>query len=189
MAGWLSVLTLLLAVAAVHRPFGDYMFRVVSGRRDSAVERGVYRLVGVDRTAEQTWGVYARSVLAFSAVSILFLYAFLRWQDRLWLSLGFDPVSSHVAWNTAVSFVTNTNWQAYAGEATLGHLVRRRSGWPCRTSPPPQSVIAVAVALHPGTSPSRQSGRSARQLLGRPDPHHAVSGATTGGGAGRTCCC
>src|SRR4051812_21151791 len=105
MAGWLFVITLVLAIVAVYRPFGDYLYRVVSGRRSNVVERGVYRLVGVDPNAEQTWGVYARSVLAFSAVSILFLYAFLRVQDKLWLSLGLPRVESHVAWNTAVSFV------------------------------------------------------------------------------------
>jgi potassium-transporting ATPase potassium-binding subunit len=83
MAGWLFVITLVAAPAAVYRPFGDYLYRVVSGRRSNAVERGVHRLVGVDANAEQSWGVYARSVLAFSAVSILFLYLFLREQDRL----------------------------------------------------------------------------------------------------------
>ncbi len=100
-AGVLFVLSLVAALAAVHRPFGDYMYRVVAGTRSSRVERGIYRLVGVDPDAEQTWGVYARSVLAFSAVSLLFLYAFQRLQNHLWLSLGFDPVVPHGAWNTA----------------------------------------------------------------------------------------
>ncbi|MGK5679735.1 potassium-transporting ATPase subunit KdpA [Actinoplanes sp. URMC 104] len=146
MAGWIFVLTLVVALVAVYRPFGDYMYRVVSGRRSSAVERGVYRLVGVDRDAEQTWGVYARSVLAFSAVSILFLYAFLRLQNRLWLSLGFDPVTTHVAWNTAVSFVTNTNWQAYSGESAMGHLVQM-AGLAVQNFVSAAVGIAVAVAL------------------------------------------
>ncbi|RSM37684.1 potassium-transporting ATPase subunit KdpA, partial [Actinoplanes sp. ATCC 53533] len=115
MAGWLFVITLVAALVAVYRPFGDYLYRVVTGTRSTVVERGVYRLVGVDPAAEQTWGVYARSVLAFSAVSILFLYLFLRVQDKLWLSLGMPAVTDHVAWNTAVSFVSNTNWQAYSG--------------------------------------------------------------------------
>lgn len=77
-AGVLFVLSLVVALVAVHRPFGDHMYRVVAGTRSSRVERGIYRLVGVDPAAEQTWGVYARSVLAFSAVSLLFLYAFQR---------------------------------------------------------------------------------------------------------------
>ncbi|UQU64622.1 potassium-transporting ATPase subunit KdpA [Couchioplanes caeruleus] len=146
MAGWLFVITLVLALVAVYKPFGDYMYRVVSGNRDTAVERGVYRLVGVDRDAEQTWGVYARSVLAFSAVSILFLYAVLRLQDKLWLSLGFDPLPGHLAWNTAVSFTTNTNWQAYSGESTMGHLVQM-AGLAVQNFVSASVGIAVAVAL------------------------------------------
>jgi potassium-transporting ATPase potassium-binding subunit len=146
MAGWLFVITLVLALVAVYRPFGDYMYRVVTGTRSNVVERGVYRLVGVNPSAEQTWGVYARSVLAFSAVSILFLYAFLRLQDKLWLSLGFDPVTSHVAWNTAVSFVSNTNWQAYSGESTMGHLAQM-AGLAVQNFVSAAVGIAVAVAL------------------------------------------
>ncbi|MBM2619471.1 potassium-transporting ATPase subunit KdpA [Actinoplanes sp. LDG1-06] len=156
MAGWLFVITLVLALAAVYRPFGDYMYRVVSGPRDNVVERGVYRLVGVDRNAEQTWGVYARSVLAFSAVSILFLFAFVRLQDKLWLSLGVDPVNSHVAWNTAVSFVTNTNWQAYSGESTMGHLVQM-AGLAVQNFVSAAVGIAVAVAFVRGFA-ARRSG-------------------------------
>ena len=146
MAGWLFVITLVLALAAVHRPFGDYMYRVVSGRRSNVVERGVYRLVGVDPNTEQTWGVYARSVLAFSAVSILFLYLFLRVQDKLWLSLGMPNMVSHLSWNTAVSFVTNTNWQAYSGESALGHLVQM-AGLAVQNFVSASVGIAVAVAL------------------------------------------
>ncbi|MEV6348328.1 potassium-transporting ATPase subunit KdpA [Actinoplanes sp. NPDC051851] len=146
MAGWLFVISLIVALVAVYRPFGDYMFRVVSGSRHNVAERGIYRLVGVDPAAEQTWGVYARSVLAFSTVSILFLYAFLRLQDKLWLSLGFDAVTSHIAWNTAVSFVTNTNWQAYSGESTMGHLVQM-AGLSVQNFVSASVGIAVAVAL------------------------------------------
>ena len=123
-AGFLFVLSLVVALAVTYRPLGDYLHLVVTGTKHSRVERGVYRLVGVNPTAEQTWGVYARSVLAFSAVSILFLYAFQRLQDKFWLSLGFDPVPPSTAWNTAVSFTTNTNWQSYSGESTMGHLVQ-----------------------------------------------------------------
>src|SRR4051795_2938392 len=124
MAGLLFVVTLVVAFAVVHRPFGDYTYRVVTTKRNWRIERGIYRLVDVDPAAEQTWGVYARSVLAFSAVSILFLYLFLRLQNKLWLALGMPKMATHVAWNTAVSFVTNTNWQAYSGESALGHLVQ-----------------------------------------------------------------
>ncbi|MDT5043079.1 MAG: potassium-transporting ATPase potassium-binding subunit [Actinoplanes sp.] len=146
MAGWLFVITLFVALAAIYRPFGDYLYRVVSGTKNSRVERGVFRLVGVDPKAEQTWAVYARSVLAFSAVSILFLYLFLRVQDKLWLSLGMANINSHLSWNTAVSFVTNTNWQAYSGESTMGHLVQM-AGLAVQNFASAAVGIAVAVAL------------------------------------------
>ncbi|MEW2384827.1 potassium-transporting ATPase subunit KdpA [Micromonospora sp. NPDC047707] len=145
-AGVLFILSLVVALVAVHKPFGDHMFRVVSGQRQSRVERGIYRLVGVDPAAEQSWGVYARGVLAFSAVSILFLYGFMRLQNHLWLSLGFDPVLTHGAWNTAVSFVTNTNWQWYSGESTMGHLVQM-AGLAVQNFVSAAVGIAVAVAL------------------------------------------
>ncbi|MFG1995677.1 potassium-transporting ATPase subunit KdpA [Actinoplanes sp. NPDC048988] len=154
MAGWLFVITLVLAVAAAYRPLGDYLYRVVSGRKSSVVERGIYRLVGVDPNTEQTWGVYARSVLAFSAVSILFLYLFLRVQDRIWLSLGFDGVPTHIAWNTAVSFVTNTNWQAYSGESTMGHLAQM-AGLSVQNFVSAGVGISVAVALIRGFAARR----------------------------------
>ncbi|GAB3947346.1 potassium-transporting ATPase subunit KdpA [Micromonospora vulcania] len=153
-AGVIFVLTLVAALVAVYKPFGDYMFRAVSGTRQSRVERGIYRLVGVNPAAEQTWGVYARSVLAFSAISILFLYLFQRVQNHLWLSLGFDPVVPHGAWNTAVSFVTNTNWQSYSGESTMGHLVQM-AGLAVQNFVSAAVGIAVAVALVRGFARSR----------------------------------
>ncbi|MET8355356.1 potassium-transporting ATPase subunit KdpA [Micromonospora sp. NPDC005171] len=153
-AGVIFILTLVAALVAVYKPFGDHMFRAVSGTKQSRVERGIYRLVGVNPAAEQTWGVYARSVLAFSAVSILFLYVFQRVQNHLWLSLGFDPVVPHGAWNTAVSFVTNTNWQSYSGESTMGHLVQM-AGLAVQNFVSAAVGIAVAVALVRGFARSR----------------------------------
>lgn len=153
-AGVIFVLTLVAALVAVYKPFGDHMFRAVSGTKQSRVERGIFRLVGVNPAAEQTWGVYARSVLAFSAVSILFLYLFQRVQNHLWLSLGFDPVVPHGAWNTAVSFVTNTNWQSYSGESTMGHLVQM-AGLAVQNFVSAAVGIAVAVALVRGFARSR----------------------------------
>ena len=156
MAGWLFFLTLVAALVAVYRPFGDYLHRVVTGTKNTGVERGVYRLVGVDAGAEQTWGVYARSVLAFSAVSILFLYLFLRVQHWLWLSLGFPNVPTHIAWNTAVSFTTNTNWQAYSGESTMGHLVQM-AGLAVQNFASASVGIAVAIALVRGFAARRSN--------------------------------
>ncbi|PWU47184.1 potassium-transporting ATPase subunit KdpA [Micromonospora globispora] len=153
-AGIIFILVLVAALAAAYKPFGDYMYRVVSGTRHSRVERVVYRLVGVNPAAEQSWGVYARSVLAFSAVSVLFLYAFMRLQNHLWLSLGFPPVMTHGAWNTAVSFVTNTNWQWYSGESTMGHLVQM-AGLAVQNFASAAVGIAVAVALVRGFARSR----------------------------------
>ncbi|MFG1914477.1 potassium-transporting ATPase subunit KdpA [Micromonospora sp. NPDC048898] len=153
-AGVIFIVTLVAVLVAVYKPFGDHMFRAVAGTRQSRVERGVFRLVGVNPAAEQTWGVYARSVLAFSAVSILFLYLFQRVQNHLWLSLGFDPVVPHGAWNTAVSFVTNTNWQSYSGESTMGHLVQM-AGLAVQNFVSAAVGIAVAVALVRGFARSR----------------------------------
>ncbi|MFJ8579293.1 potassium-transporting ATPase subunit KdpA [Micromonospora sp. NPDC093277] len=153
-AGVLFLLSLVAALVAVYRPLGDYLYRVVSGTRQSRAERGIYRLVGVNPAAEQSWGVYARAVLAFSAVSVLFLYALQRVQDHLPLSLGFDPVVPHGAWNTAVSFVTNTNWQWYSGESTMGHLVQM-AGLAVQNFVSAAVGIAVAVALVRGFARSR----------------------------------
>ncbi|MFC4530708.1 potassium-transporting ATPase subunit KdpA [Sphaerisporangium dianthi] len=153
-AGILFIGTLLAALVLTHRPLGDYMYRVFTGTRHLAVERVVYRLIGVRPDAEQRWSVYARSVLAFSAVSILFLYGFQRLQDKLFLSLGFPGVPGHVAWNTAVSFVTNTNWQAYSGESTMGHLVQM-AGLAVQNFVSAAVGIAVAVALVRGFARKR----------------------------------
>ncbi|WP_061296505.1 potassium-transporting ATPase subunit KdpA [Herbidospora cretacea] len=122
--GWTFILSLVVALAVVYKPLGDFMHRVYTGGRHNAVERVTYRLLGVRPDTEQRWSAYARSLLAFSVVSILFVYALQRLQDKLWLSLGFPPVTDHIAWNTAISFVTNTNWQAYSGENTMSHLTQ-----------------------------------------------------------------
>ncbi|GAA1037710.1 potassium-transporting ATPase subunit KdpA [Virgisporangium ochraceum] len=144
MDGALFVASLVVALAASYRLLGDYMHGVVATNRHSRVERGIYRLVGVDPHGEQSWAVYARAVLAFSAVGVLFLYAFLRLQDLL--PLGRAAVMDHGAWNTAVSFVTNTNWQWYAGESTMGHLVQM-AGLAVQNFVSAAVGIAVAVAL------------------------------------------
>lgn len=125
-AGILFLVALIAALAITHVPLGDYMYRVYNSDKHSRVERGIYRLIGADPKAEQTWGAYARSVLAFSAVGIIFLFVLQLLQGSLPLHLN-DPgteMTPALAWNTAVSFVTNTNWQAYSGESTQGHLVQ-----------------------------------------------------------------
>src|SRR5215468_10583251 len=145
-AGVLFALSLIAALALVHVPLGDYMYRIFTTTRHWRVERWTYRLVGVSPDAEQAWPVYARSVLAFSAVSVLFLYTFQRVQRWLWLSLGMPNVRPDTAWNTAVSFTTNTNWQAYSGESTMGHLVQM-AGLAVQNFASAAVGIAVAVAV------------------------------------------
>ena len=153
-AGVTFIASLIVALAVAYLPLGDYMYRVVTSAKHWRVERGIYRLVGVNPDSEQSWGVYARSVLAFSAVSVLFLYAFQRLQNHLWLSLGFPPVDPDGAWNTAVSFTTNTNWQWYSGESTMGHLVQM-SGLAVQNFVSAAVGIAVAVALVRGFARSQ----------------------------------
>ncbi|MEV0567447.1 potassium-transporting ATPase subunit KdpA [Dactylosporangium sp. NPDC050588] len=153
-AGVVFIASLILALVLVYKPFGDHMYRSVTSTRHTRAERLVYRAVGVNPDGEQSWGVYARSVLAFSAVSILGLYLFQRVQNHLWLSLGFDPVKPDQAWNTAVSFVTNTNWQSYSGESTMGHLVQM-AGLAVQNFASAAVGIAVAVALVRGFARSR----------------------------------
>ena len=147
-AGVVFAATLIIALAAVHIPLGDYMYRVYNGRKHSRVERIIYRGIGVRPGVEQSWGVYARSVLAFSAVSVLALFFLQLVQGRLPLSLH-EPgteMTAALAWNTAVSFVTNTNWQNYAGESTQGHLVQM-AGLAVQNFVSAAVGMAVAVAL------------------------------------------
>ena len=153
-AGALTIAVLVAALAVAHAPLGDYIARTLTSSRHLVVERPLYRLVGVDPDADQRWPVYARAVLAFSAVSVLFLYAFQRLQHLLPLSLGFPGVAAPTAWNTAVSFVTNTNWQSYSSEATMGHLVQA-AGLAVQNFASAAVGIAVAVALVRGFARSR----------------------------------
>ncbi|GLW74770.1 potassium-transporting ATPase potassium-binding subunit [Kitasatospora phosalacinea] len=124
LAGWLQALALVGALALCYRPLGDYIAHLLTSAKHLRAERGLYKLVGVDGDADQRWPVYLRSVLAFSALSILFLYGLIRLQTHLLLSLGVPEMEAHQAWNTAVSFTTNTNWQSYSGESAMGHLVQ-----------------------------------------------------------------
>jgi K+-transporting ATPase ATPase A chain len=153
-AGILFTGSIVLALALVYRPLGDYMYRVFTGTKHSRVERLVYRLIGAKPDAEQTWSVYARSALAFSVVSVLFLYVFQRVQNHLMLGLGFKPVMTHQAWNTAISFTTNTNWQSYSGESTMGHLVQM-AGLAVQNFVSAAVGIAVAIALVRGFARKR----------------------------------
>lgn len=146
---WFGVLqgaTLIAALVLLYRPLGDAMARIYSGARDLRVERGIYRLIGVDASAEQTWRAYARSVLAFSVVGMLLVYLLQRMQAILPLSLGLPAVPEGLAFNTAASFVANTNWQSYSPEQTMGHLVQL-AGLAVQNFTSAAVGIAVAIAL------------------------------------------
>ena len=123
-AGWLQAGLLVAALAVCYIPLGNYMARIFTDEKDWKAERFVYKLIGIDRSADQKWSVYVRSILAFSAVSVLFLYGLQRLQHYLLLNQHMANVPPDTAWNTAASFVTNTNWQNYAGESTMGYLVQ-----------------------------------------------------------------
>jgi K+-transporting ATPase ATPase A chain len=155
-AGIIFLVVLVVALVVVHVPFGDYMFRVYTSKKDLNAERVIYRLIGVDARSEQTWGAYARSVLAFSSISILFLFVFQLIQGKLPLHLH-DPatkITPGLAWNTAVSFVTNTNWQAYSGESTQGHLVQM-AGLAVQNFASAAVGMSVAIALVRGFARTR----------------------------------
>ena len=153
-AGWLQAFALVVALVASYRPLGDYMAHIFTAPKHWRGERTLYRLMGVDPDADQRWPVYARSVLAFSLVSVLFLYGFQRVQNHLPLSLGFAPVTPDQSFNTATSFVTNTNWQSYSGESTMGHLVQM-AGLAVQNFVSAAVGIAVLVALVRGFARSR----------------------------------
>jgi len=142
----LQVVVLVALLGAAHRPLGDYLARTVESPRHLRLERLGYRAVGVDPDSEQRWSVYLRAVLAFSIVSIVLLYAILRLQAFLPYSLSRDGMPSLQALNTAVSFVTNTNWQSYSGESSLGYAAQM-GGLAVQNFLSAAVGIAVAVAL------------------------------------------
>jgi potassium-transporting ATPase potassium-binding subunit len=124
LAGVLQIVLLVLALAVFYKPLGDYIARIFTSEKHSRVELGLYRLIGIDKDADQKWGTYARSLLAFSFVSVLLVYLIERIQHWLPYSNGMANVNPVTAWNTAASFVTNTNWQNYSGESTMGYVTQ-----------------------------------------------------------------
>ncbi len=146
---WFGVLqgaVVVVALVLLYRPLGDYIAHVYSSARDARVERGVYRVIGVDPASEQTWRAYARSVLAFSVVGLLLVYALQRLQGVLPESLGLPAVPEGLAFNTAASFVANTNWQSYSPEQTVGYTVQL-AGLTVQNFVSAAVGLAVAVAL------------------------------------------
>lgn len=153
-AGVLQLLALIAALALAYRPLGDYMARVYSSEKHYKPEKWIYKAVGANPSAEMRWPAYLRAVLAFSAVSVLFLYGLQRLQGSLPGSLGFVSIDPDQAFNTAASFVANTNWQSYYGEQAMGHVVQT-GGLAVQNFVSAAVGMAVAVALVRGFSRSR----------------------------------
>ncbi|GAA4322478.1 potassium-transporting ATPase subunit KdpA [Streptomyces venetus] len=154
LAGVLQLLALVAALALACIPLGAYMARVYSSDRHWRVERWIYRSIGADPDTQMRWPAYLRGVLAFSAAGVLFLYLLQRLQGVLPGSLGFDSVNPAQSFNTAVSFVTNTNWQSYYGEQTMGHVVQT-AGLAVQNFVSAAVGMAVAIALVRGFARSR----------------------------------
>ncbi|MGH6809316.1 MAG: potassium-transporting ATPase subunit KdpA [Ensifer adhaerens] len=164
--GWLQIGLLFLAVFLAIKPLGLYMARVFAGERNflspvlGPVERGLYLAAGVDARKEQGWLAYTLSMLAFSAAGFALLYAILRFQGSLPLNpQGFADVPADLAFNTAVSFLTNTNWQSYGGETTMSHF-SQMAGLTVQNFVSAATGIAIALAV------TRAFARSGASTLG-----------------------
>ncbi|MET9912847.1 potassium-transporting ATPase subunit KdpA [Streptomyces sp. NPDC006476] len=154
LAGILQLLALIGALALAFIPLGTYMAKVYSSDKHWRVERWIYKGIGANPDTEMRWPAYLRGVLAFSAVGVLFLYLLQRLQGILPGSLNFSSVNPAQSFNTAVSFVTNTNWQSYYGEQTMGHVVQT-AGLAVQNFVSAAVGVAVAVALVRGFARSR----------------------------------
>src|SRR6266851_2716491 len=160
--GTLQILSFFLLIVLIAKPLGSYMTKVFNGERTflhpilRPVERLCYAVGGVKESVDQRWTQYAASLLAFSIFSFLILYALQRLQH--WLPFnpmgfgtahapsGATPVTPDLAYNTAVSFTTNTNWQNYSGESTFGYLVQM-IGFTMHNFTSAAAGMAIAVAV------------------------------------------
>ena len=153
LTGWLQAAVVFGALLALTKPLGSYMFAVFTGRRTrlspvlAPVEAAIYRLGGVGVEDEMSWQRYTFAMLAFSAISFFYLFVLLLVQG--WLPLNpqhFPNLSPGLAWNTAISFLTNTNWQFYSGESTLSYLSQMAGlAWHNFVSAGVGIAIAIAV--------------------------------------------
>jgi len=161
--GWIQILLFVAIIFAITKPLGGYMYRVFEGngqplpRLFGTIERWIYKLCGVDPKQQQDWKQYAVAMLVFSAITLLVTYAIERLQHVLPLNpQNFGPVPADLAFNTAASFTTNTNWQAYSGESTMSYLTQMAGlAWHNFISAAVGIGIALALArgityrLHP----------------------------------------
>lgn len=162
--GWLLIALFLLLLTVLMRPLGGYLQRVFDGERTwlsmvlGPLERGFYRLAGVDAAQSQRWPQYAQAMLVFSLGGYLLLFAIQQLQGLLPLNpLGLPPPSADLALNTAISFVTNTNWQSYGGESTMS-LFTQKVGLAVQNFLSAATGIALAIALIRGFAGNRSQG-------------------------------
>jgi potassium-transporting ATPase potassium-binding subunit len=151
--GWIQIAIYFAVLTALVVPLGRFMARVFQGERTfltpvlAPVERGLYRIAGVDETREQHWITYTVAMLLFNAAGFLCVYALMRLQGLLPLNpAGMSAVAPDLTFNTAVSFATNTNWQNYGGESTLSYLTQM-VGLTTQNFVSAATGIALAVAL------------------------------------------
>src|SRR3984957_12086351 len=152
--GWLQIFVFLALVFAVTKPLGIYMARVFAGEKTfidpvlRPIERVLYRITGVDEKQEMRWSEYETAMLVFRGVSMLVLYVIQRLQGMLLFNpqhlAGVMP--EHLAWNTAASFTTNTNWQAYSGETTMSYFTQM-AGLAYHNFMSAATGIALAIAV------------------------------------------
>jgi potassium-transporting ATPase potassium-binding subunit len=149
-AGLLQLAALVVLLAVVYVPFGDYMARVFTSEKHLRVEKAIYRVVRVDAGSEQRFPTYAAALLAFSFFSVVLLYLIQRFQPLLPMGFGRgadgDQIPPAMAFNNAVSFVTNTNWQSYVPEQVAGNTVQM-AGFTVQNFLSAAVGLAVAVAL------------------------------------------
>jgi K+-transporting ATPase ATPase A chain len=158
LVGWFQVGVFFLLLVALTKPLGLYMARALEGERTFLspvllpIEKGLYRLCGIQAAEEMRWTGYAGALLAFSAVSFLYLYALVSLQQLLPFNpQRFPGLSADSAWNVAASFTTNTNWQFYSGESTMGYLAQM-AGLAWHNFVSAAAGIAVAIAVIRGVT-------------------------------------
>ncbi len=168
--GWLQILVYFGVIVAITKPMGVYMFRVFEGetqplpRTFGRLEALCYKLCGVDPKKEQSWLLYTASLLAFSALGLVVTYAI----QRLQHVLPFNPqklpaVGPELAFNTAASFTTNTNWQSYGGESTMSYFTQMAGlAWHNFTS----AAAGIGVALAMARGLTRRPGPEGQKTLG-----------------------
>ena len=162
--GWIQILLYMAMIFAITKPLGSYMYRVFEGDRQplprlfGAIERLLYKLCGVDPKQQQDWKQYTLAMLVFSAITLLVTYGIERLQDVLPLNpQNFPPVAPDLAFNTAASFTTNTNWQAYSGESTMSYLTQM-AGLAWHNFISAAIGIGIALALARGITYRLQGG-------------------------------